>query len=86
VPDLLARLDAIELRLSAVEFRVGTGPDLREVDEKIAQVRREKESAIGSWDLEKAADLSDREWQLIGERASRLREWAATHPDLPVAG
>jgi ATP-dependent Clp protease ATP-binding subunit ClpC len=35
-------------------------PDLREFDEKIADARREKESAIDAQDFEKAASLRDR--------------------------
>jgi ATP-dependent Clp protease ATP-binding subunit ClpC len=33
-------------------------PDLRELDERIAGVRREKESAIDEQDFEKAADCA----------------------------
>lgn len=40
------RLPAIELRPSAVEQRVGIGPDSSGLDRQIAQVRRDKESAI----------------------------------------
>jgi Clp amino terminal domain, pathogenicity island component/UvrB/uvrC motif len=81
----LARFDSIESRLSALERRVGTGPgpDLRELDQEIAQVRGDKESAIDAEDFETAATLRDREKQLLGEKASRQREWATAHRDLP---
>jgi ATP-dependent Clp protease ATP-binding subunit ClpC len=49
-------------------------PDLRELDEKIAQVRREKESAIDSQDFEKAAALRETEEQLIGTKDTREKE------------
>ncbi len=39
--------------------RMTAPPDLREFDEKIADVRREKESAIDAQDFEKAARLRD---------------------------
>jgi ATP-dependent Clp protease ATP-binding subunit ClpA len=42
--------------------------DLREFDERLANVRRDKESAIDSQDFEKAAALRDREKKLIDER------------------
>jgi len=49
--------------------------DLREYDEKIAQVRREKESAIDSQDFDKAAALRDTEKQLLAKKAKREKEW-----------
>jgi ATP-dependent Clp protease ATP-binding subunit ClpA len=44
--------DTLESRLSAVEQRVGTGPDTGDIDEQVAQVRRDKESAIDSQDFD----------------------------------
>src|SRR5205085_9070373 len=41
--------------------RMTAPPDLREFDEKIAQTRRDKESAIDAQDFEKAAALRDTE-------------------------
>jgi ATP-dependent Clp protease ATP-binding subunit ClpA len=80
---ILGRLDAINLRLSALEDRVGTGPDLRDLDEEIAQLRREKESAIDAQDFEHAAVLRDREKELLTEKAARRDAWATAHMDLP---
>ena len=51
--------------------RMTAPPDLREFDERIADVRREKESAIDAQDFEKAASLRDREKTLLGEKAKR---------------
>ena len=53
-------------------------PDLREYDEKIAKVRREKESAIDSQDYEKAMYLRDLEKQLLAGKAAREKEWKAS--------
>src|SRR5690606_25698280 len=39
--------------------RMTAPPDLREFDERIAQVRRDKESAIDAQDFERAAQLRD---------------------------
>ena len=80
---LRSELHAIELRLSAVEQRVGTGPDAGDLDRRIAQVRDEKEAAIDAQDFETAVGLRDSEKRLITEQAARQQEWAATHPDLP---
>ncbi len=81
--EVLGRVESMDSRLSAVEQRAGTGPDTGELDREIAQARRDKESAIGAEDFEKAAALRDRERQLLAEKASRHEEWATTHPDLP---
>ncbi len=62
--------------------RMTAPPDLREFDERIADVRREKESAIDAHDFEKAASLRDKEKQLLGEKAQREREWKAGDMDV----
>ena len=46
VDDVLARMDALDHRLAAVERWVGMRPDLDDLDQEIAQVRREKEAAV----------------------------------------
>ena len=75
------RIDAIGSQLAAVEFRVGTGPDLRGLETEIAQARRDREAAVGEQDFEAASLLFDKERQLIGEKHSLRREWAAARPD-----
>src|SRR5512138_650487 len=62
--------------------RMTAPPDLREFDEKIAQVRRDKESAIDAQDFERAAQLRDREKQLLGQKAQREKEWKAGDLDV----
>src|SRR6266513_2612813 len=57
--------------------RMTAPPDLREFDEKIAGVRRDKESAIDSQDFEKAAALRGSEHQLIAKKDAREKEWKA---------
>ncbi|MGD7001435.1 ATP-dependent Clp protease ATP-binding subunit [Corynebacterium halotolerans] len=53
-----------------------TAPDgLREVDERIADVRREKEAAIDAQDFEKAAGLRDKERKLGEERSEKEKQW-----------
>jgi hypothetical protein len=83
LPELLARFDSIESRLWALEQRVGTGPDLRDLDEEIRQARRDKEAAIDAEDFETAAVLRDKEARLLDEKDSRQEEWATAHRDLP---
>ena len=81
--EVQARLDVIEARLAAVEQRVGTGADTSDLDEQIAQVCREKESAIDAKDYAQAAALRNREKELLASKAARQEQWAAGHPALP---
>ena len=78
-----ARLDVFGGRLTAVEQRVGIGPDTSDLDEQIAQVRREKESAVDARDYEQAAERRNREKELLASKAARQEQWAAGHPALP---
>src|SRR5246500_4426041 len=76
-------IDLIDEAGSRMRIRRMTAPpDLREYDEKIAQVRKEKESAIDSQDFEKAAALRDTEKQLLGKKAAREKEWKAGDMDV----
>ncbi len=62
--------------------RMTAPPDVREVDEKIAEVRLKKESAIDGQDFEKAASLRDEERQLQDERTRREQEWKSGEMDI----
>jgi ATP-dependent Clp protease ATP-binding subunit ClpC len=56
-------------------------PDLRDLDEGIARVRREKEAAIEAQDFMTAATLRDRERELVVGRDAREQE-QVTGPSL----
>ncbi len=76
-------IDLIDEAGSRMRIRRMTAPpDLREYDERIAQVRRDKESAIDAQDFEKAANLRDKEKQLLAEKAQREKEWKAGDMDV----
>ena len=76
-------IDLIDEAGSRLRIRRMTAPpDLREFDERIATVRREKESAIDAQDFEKAAALRDREKALQVEKAQREKEWKAGDMDV----
>jgi ATP-dependent Clp protease ATP-binding subunit ClpC len=76
-------IDLIDEAGSRMRIRRMTAPpDLREYDEKIAAVRKEKESAIDSQDFEKAAALRDTEKQLLAKKATREKEWKAGDMDV----
>ncbi|KGN36222.1 ATP-dependent Clp protease ATP-binding subunit [Knoellia aerolata] len=62
--------------------RMTAPPDLREFDEKISMVVREKESAIDGQDFEKAARLRDDEKNLRLEKQKRETEWKSGDLDV----
>jgi len=62
--------------------RMTAPPDLRQFDEKIADVRRDKESAIDAQDFERAARLRDEEKQLLGRKSEREKQWKAGDLDV----
>ena len=76
-------IDLIDEAGSRLRIRRMTAPpDLREFDERIADARREKESAIDGQDFEKAAALRDDEKNLLAEKATREREWKSGDLDV----
>jgi ATP-dependent Clp protease ATP-binding subunit ClpC len=62
--------------------RMTAPPDLREFDEKIAAVRRDKESAIDAQDFERAAHLRDSEKQLLAQKGEREKQWKSGDLDV----
>ena len=61
--------------------RMTAPPELRELDEKIAEVRRNKEAAIDDQDFEKAASLRDEESKLAQERKAKEEAWKGGESD-----
>ena len=82
--EMLRRIEEMDSRLASVEQRLGTGPDVRDLDQQIDQARRDKESAVGAEDYENAAMMRNRERQLLADKTSRQKEWATAHLDLPA--
>jgi len=71
-------IDLIDEAGSRLRIRRMTAPpELREYDTKIADARKEKESAIDSQDFERAASLRDKEKNLITEKNEREKTWKA---------
>jgi hypothetical protein len=65
---------ALSSRLAALERWVGLIPDLADLDEQIAQVHRDTETAIDAQEFRTAEALSDSERELIAERDRRSRQ------------
>ena len=75
-------IDLIDEAGSRLRIKRMTAPaELREFDDKIANARKEKESAIDGQDFELAATLRDKEKTLIGEKQEAEKNWKATDLD-----
>jgi ATP-dependent Clp protease ATP-binding subunit ClpC len=75
-------IDLIDEAGSRLRIKRMTAPaELREFDEKIAEARKAKESAIDGQDFEGAAALRDKEKTLIQERNDAEKNWKATDLD-----
>jgi ATP-dependent Clp protease ATP-binding subunit ClpA len=57
--------------------RMSVPEELREAEEQLARVRREKEAAIDAEDFERAAALRDQQRELLERVAERERAWTA---------
>jgi len=75
--DIAAGLEALGQRLAAIERWVGMRPGVDDLDEAMADVRREKEAAIDAQDFENAAVLREREKELLAEKDEREKERTA---------
>ena len=75
-------IDLIDEAGSSLRIKRMTAPaELREFDDKIANARKEKESAIDGQDFELAATLRDKEKTLITEKHEAEKNWKATDLD-----
>ena len=75
-------IDLIDEAGSRLRIKRMTAPaELREFDEKIAEARKAKESAIDGQDFEGAASLRDKEKHLIADKAEAEKNWKATDLD-----
>jgi ATP-dependent Clp protease ATP-binding subunit ClpC len=75
-------IDLIDEAGSRLRIKRMTAPaELREFDDKIAEARKAKESAIDGQDFEGAAALRDKEKTLIAEKLEAEKNWKATDLD-----
>jgi ATP-dependent Clp protease ATP-binding subunit ClpC len=75
-------IDLIDEAGSRLRIKRMTAPaELRAYDDKIAEARKAKESAIDGQDFEGAAALRDKEKTLIAEKVEAEKNWKATDLD-----
>ena len=55
--------------------RLTAPPEIRDLEERIAKLRSQKEAAIDGQDFEKAASLRDKEQKLIAEKDEQEEKW-----------
>ena len=69
-------IDLIDEAASRVRLRTYTQPpNLKELEEKLEEIRSEKESAVQSQEFEKAASLRDKEQKIREELENRKSDW-----------
>ena len=69
-------IDLIDEAGSKMRIKMMTAPaGVKEVEERLRQVRAEKEAAIEAQEFEKAASLRDREKQILAEKRRMEEEW-----------
>src|SRR4249920_1905713 len=62
--------------------RMQAPPDYRELEDQIATTRKDKEAAIEAQQFERAANLRDREKELLEQRSAKETEWRSEGVDL----
>ena len=71
-------IDLIDEAASKIRMKTLTAPpDLKELEEEIENVRKEKESAITTQEYEKAAKLRDKERELSDKLKGQKENWAS---------
>jgi len=56
-------------------------PDLTDIEQKVEQLQREKDEAVGSADYERAASLRDEAQQLLNKKNQVQKEWYEKNKD-----
>lgn len=72
-------IDLIDEAASRLRIRAMTAPaDFREMEDKLQQLRQEKQASIAAQEFEKAAALRDQERELIDKMEKREKNWKVT--------
>jgi len=75
-------IDLVDEAASKVRLRAYTTPDdLKDIEEKIKEIKGEKENAVANQDFERAAALRDEEKRLVSSLEEKKEEWRKTISD-----
>ncbi|MCL1922911.1 MAG: ATP-dependent Clp protease ATP-binding subunit [Propionibacteriaceae bacterium] len=79
-------IDLIDEAGARLRIKLMTAPaNLREIDEQLAQIRREREAAAESMDYDSAATMRTKELELLSERERLDTEWKASGEAVPAS-
>lgn len=80
-------VDLIDEAASRVRLQMVTQPpELKDLEEKLEELLKEKEEAISSQDFEKAAKIRDEEKRIKDELANRKNNWRVGQTDQATVG
>ncbi len=75
-------IDLVDEAASKVRLRAYTTPDdLKDIEEKIKEIKGEKENAVANQDFERAAALRDEEKKLVSGLEEKKEEWRKSISD-----
>ena len=80
-------VDLIDEAASKVRLQMVTQPpELKDLEEKLEELLKEKEESISAQDFEKAARIRDEEKKVKDELANRKNNWRVGHTDQATVG
>ncbi len=80
-------VDLIDEAASKVRLQIATQPeDLKDLEEKLEKIRKEKEEAVSTQNFEKAAQLRDEEKKVEEELESKKNHWKVKQSDNASVG
>ncbi|MDF2548847.1 MAG: ATP-dependent Clp protease ATP-binding subunit ClpC [Anaerosolibacter sp.] len=80
-------VDVIDEAASKVRLQIVTQPpELKDLEEKLEELLKEKEEAISGQDFEKAARIRDEEKKIKDELENRKNNWRVGHTDQATVG
>lgn len=80
-------VDLIDEAASKVRLQISTQPeDLKDLEEKLEKIRKEKEEAVSTQNFEKAAQLRDEEKKVEEELEDKKNHWKVKQSDNATVG
>ncbi|NLJ40285.1 MAG: ATP-dependent Clp protease ATP-binding subunit [Clostridiales bacterium] len=75
-------IDLVDEAASRIRLQTYTAPpDLKDIENKLDNIRKEKEEAVANQDFEKAAQLRDEEQKVKDEKEAEKAKWESSHTD-----
>ncbi|MBO8136917.1 MAG: ATP-dependent Clp protease ATP-binding subunit [Desulfotomaculum sp.] len=75
-------IDLVDEAASRVRVNAYTAPpDMKDLENKLEEIRKEKEAAVNNQEFEKAAELRDREKEILNKLELERKEWKQQQED-----